>query len=90
LESNWRLNVAEVGLSGLGATKAAKVLTSTHGTWITDVGPTFDGRFLLASEPYPPNTVGLPEWWTFGHVLPPVAGQTRFPYGYEVTPDGPP
>jgi hypothetical protein len=87
LESKWRQGVVDAGLSGLGASKAARILTSTHEVWVTDVpDPIFNWAFLC-SAPYPPGMAGLPEYWQYGYAPKPAGDNSKFPYGYVVIAD---
>lgn len=79
--------MVDAGLSGLGATKAARILTSTHEVWVTDSNDPVLGWAFLASGPYPPNIMGLPEHWQFGFAPKPAGLGSKFPYGYSVAPD---
>jgi hypothetical protein len=87
LESNWHFNVPDQGIAILGATKAARLLGIAHPTWVLDVIDEISGSVLLVSAPYPPNVLGLPEYWTAGYAPPPAGVGSRFPYGYTVPPD---
>jgi len=87
LESEWHFNVPNEGISILGATKAARLLGIAHPVWVLDVIDETSGSVLLVTAPYPPNVLGLPEYWTGGYAVPPAGVGSKFPYGYDVPPD---
>jgi len=77
------------GFNVIGASKAARVLTSTGPVYVTDKPDPILGWAFLGQQVIPGAPPPVGEQYTFGYAPKPAGFGSRFPYGYVVIPDRP-